>query len=78
MHSSVISSRGRTTIPEAVRDVLGVEPGDRVQYVVYHNGQVRMIPVRPLSRLFGFCRYEWPPVTVENMKRAVSDGATDE
>lgn len=77
MHSSVISSRRRTTIPKAVREVLGVEPGDRAQYFVYDNGQVKMVPVRPISRLFGICHYEGPPVTVENMKRAVPDGAND-
>ena len=78
MRSSVVASKGRTTLPKTVREAPGIVPGDRVQYVVYDNGEVRIMPVRPLSRLFGICQYEGTPTSLEDMKRTVKDGATGE
>ena len=49
---STITSKGRTTLPKSVREALGVKPGDRVRYLV-QGDEVRIIPVRPLARLFG-------------------------
>ena len=34
MHQSKILSRGRTTIPKAIRDEIGLKPGDKVNYSV--------------------------------------------
>ncbi len=77
MLNSVITSKGQTTLPKAVRETLGVEPGDRVRYVIFDNNEVRIIPMRPLSRLFGFCNYDGPSVTLEDMDRAIADEVTD-
>ena len=76
MLESAITSKGRTTLPKAVRKALGVAPGDRVRYVILDNGEVRMIPVRPLSRLFGTFEHGEPTVTLQEMKRAVVEGAS--
>ena len=77
MTESTITSKGQTTLPKVVRDALGVVPGDRIRYVVFDDNEVRLIPVRPLSRLFGTLRYNGPPVTLEDMERAIADGAND-
>ena len=77
MLNSVITSKGQTTLPKAVREALGVELGDRVRYVIFDNNEVRIIPMRPLSRLFGFCNYDGPSVTLEDMDRAIADEVTD-
>ena len=76
MIESAVTSKGQTTLPKAVREALGVGPGDRVRYVILDNGEVRIIPVRPISELFGILKYDGPPVTLEDMERAVVDGAT--
>lgn len=75
MISSVITSKGQTTLPKVVRESLGVVPGDRVRYVVLDSGEVRIIPNRPLSRLFGICQYNGISATIEDMNRAIADGA---
>ena len=77
MIESAVTSKGQTTLPKPVREALGVVPGDRVRYVIFDNNEVRMIPMRPLSRLFGAFKHEGPPVTLEDMERAVADGALD-
>ena len=77
MIESAVTSKGQTTLPKPVRVALGVAPGDRVRYVILENNEVRMMPVRPLSRLFGAFRHEGPPVTLQDMEHAIADGASD-
>lgn len=77
MIESAVTSKGQTTLPKSVREALGVVPGDRVRYVILDNNEVRMVPVRPLSRLFGAFKHEGLPVTLEDMERAVADGASE-
>lgn len=77
MIESSITSRGQTTLPKAVRETLGIGSGDRIRYVIYED-EVRILPVRPIERLFGVLKYDGPAVSLEDMERAVSDGACEE
>ena len=74
MVESTITSKGQTTLPKSVREALGVRPGDRVRYVV-SGDEVRILPVRPLARLFGALKHDGPPVTLEDMERVIAEGA---
>ena len=76
MIESGITSKGQTTLPKAVRDALSVQAGDRVRYII-RDGEVRIMPVRPIARLFGVLRHEGQAVTLDDMERAIVDGATD-
>ncbi len=73
MIESAITKKGQTTLPKAVREVLGVQVGDRVRYVIF-QGEVRILPVRPISRLFGTLQYD-SVVSLEEMEQAIADGA---
>ena len=77
MIESTVTKKGQTTLPKPVRDTLGVQVGDRVRYIIL-DGEVRILPVRPIRRLFGVLKHDGPPVTVEEMKRAAADGASGE
>ena len=74
MFESKITAKGQTTLPKPVREALSAQAGDRVRYVI-QDGEVRIIPVRPIGRLFGVLRYDGPAVTLEDMERAIVDGA---
>ena len=74
MLESVVGVNGRITIPKGVRASLGVQPGDRVRYIV-EGDAVRIVPVRPIHRLFGALRHDGPPVSLEDMDAAIADGA---
>ena len=76
MMESGITSKGQTTLPKAVREALSVQAGDRVRYVI-QEGEVRIMPVRPVSRLFGILRHDGPAATLEDMERAIAEGACD-
>ena len=77
MLESAVTKKGQTTLPKPVRDTLGVQAGDRVRYIVL-DGEVRILPVRPIRRLFGVLKHEGPPVTVEEMEEAAASGASEE
>ena len=74
MIESSITKKGQTTLPKPVRETLGVQAGDRVRYVI-SNGEVRILAVRPISRLFGMLQRNGPVVTLEEMEQAIADGA---
>lgn len=57
-------------------DALGVRPGDRVRYLILDD-DVRILPVRPINRLFGALKSNAPPATLEDMQRAIAEGATE-
>ncbi len=75
MIESAITKKGQTTLPKPVREVLGVQVGDRVRYVIF-EGEVRILPVRPISRLFGLLQHDLV-VTLEDMEQAIADGACE-
>ena len=77
MVESAITSKGQTTLPKSVREALGVCPGDRVRYIILDN-EVRIIPMRPIGRLFGAFKHDSPPATLQDMQRAIAEGACEE
>ena len=75
MIESGITAKGQTTLPKAVREALSIQAGDRIRYVI-EGSEVRILPVRPINRLYGVLRYDGPTVTLEDMESAIRDGAT--
>ena len=77
MIESTLTSKSQTTLPKAVRNALGVGPGDRIRYTI-SDDDVRILAVRPIERLFGAIEYDGPPVSLADMDRAIADGAKGE
>ncbi len=74
---SAITTKGQATIPKAIREHLGLKPGDRVKFFVHPDGSVVLLPKRPASALRGIVKSRRRPVTIEEMSKAASAGATD-
>jgi antitoxin PrlF len=72
---SAITSKGQATIPKAIRDHLGLRPGDRVKFFVHHDGSVVLLPKRPAALLRGIIKRPARPVTLEAMDKAIGAGA---
>ncbi|MFQ5902282.1 MAG: AbrB/MazE/SpoVT family DNA-binding domain-containing protein [Candidatus Binatia bacterium] len=53
METVTISPKFQVVIPRAIRESLGLEPGQKVQAVLYEN-RIEFIPVRPLKKMRGF------------------------
>ena len=50
-----ISSRYRIVIPKAVRESLGLRPGQETQVLAF-DGRVQLIPLEPIEAARGFVR----------------------
>ena len=74
MLESNITADGQIALPQAVRESLAVKAGDKVRYVILDEG-VLMIPARPTSRLFRSLKYDGPAASLEDMDRAIAEGA---
>jgi AbrB family looped-hinge helix DNA binding protein len=53
MDTVLVSQKYQIVIPRAIREALGIEPGQRLQAFVYGD-RVELIPVRPLAQARGF------------------------
>jgi antitoxin PrlF len=73
MPSSTLTNKGQTTIPKEVRAHLGLEPGDRIEYVIGSNGEVVLqAATLDLMELAGaLSRPGNRPVSIEQMNQTV-------
>lgn len=55
METVTVSPKYQVVIPSRVRELLGVEPGQKVKVILYDN-RIEMIPVRPVKETRGFLR----------------------
>lgn len=71
---SAITIKGQATIPKAIREHLGLKPGDRVKFFVHPDGTVVLFPKLPVSALRGMLKPRGTRVTIEDMDEAVAAG----
>jgi AbrB family looped-hinge helix DNA binding protein len=70
--AAVLTSKGQTTIPKDVRQHLGLEPGDRIEFVLTEDKTVLLRPAtRAVTDLKGFLPKPPKPVTVEAMNAVI-------
>ena len=76
MTTAVLSSKGQVTIPAAVRRRLGLDAGDRIEFVELKEGGFVIKPaIDDVRALKGLLRKPKNPVTIEDMDAAVRRGA---
>ena len=46
MTSAKLTSKGQVTVPKSIREALGIETGDRIEFVLRANGVVELLPRR--------------------------------
>lgn len=73
MAAATLTSKGQITIPAAVRVALGLDVGDRVEFVELEKGRFAIIPaVVPLQRLKGAISKPERPVSIDEMNTAIA------
>jgi AbrB family looped-hinge helix DNA binding protein len=71
--TAVVTSKGQITIPKEVRDALGVQSGDRVEFVETAKGVFEVVAAsRDVRELKGIIGKPPRPVSVEDMRKAVA------
>jgi antitoxin PrlF len=75
--SATVTSKGQVTIPVRVRSALGVDAGDRIEFVELEKGQFAiMAATRSIRELEGrFHDKRRKPVTIEEMNAAIAGRA---
>ena len=55
MNTVTVSQKFQVVIPRAIRDSLGIRPGQKVQ-VIRYGDRIELIPLRPIRETRGFLR----------------------
>ena len=77
MPSAKITSKGQITIPQEVREAMGVSAGNRIDFVRMDDGKFLMIPVTgSIKALKGIIPLRRKPATLEEMQAAIVAGAS--
>jgi AbrB family looped-hinge helix DNA binding protein len=73
MPSSTLTAKGQTTIPKAIREHLGVNAGDRLDFVIQPDGTIIIEPaVHQVGALKGLlAKKGQPPIGVDDMREAI-------
>ena len=75
---SAITVKGQATIPKAIREHLGLKPGDRVKFFMHPDGSVVLLPKLSAAVFRGIVKSRrGRPVTVEEMTKCAAEGAAN-
>ena len=70
-----ITSKGQTTIPQEIRELLGLHAGDKVRFVAIGDRVEIIGRNRPVTDIFGLLQsYAIAGTTVEDYETAISEG----
>jgi antitoxin PrlF len=74
MSTATLTTKGQVTIPKDVRDRLGIDTGDRLNFIVQEDGTVIVKPItRHVRELAGILRRpEGRTVSIEEMDEGVA------
>jgi AbrB family looped-hinge helix DNA binding protein len=53
METVTVSPKFQVVIPRAIRQSLGLRPGQKIQVILYHD-TIELIPVKPVDKMRGF------------------------
>jgi antitoxin PrlF len=78
MPTATVTSKGQITIPKAIRDALGVQPGDRIAFWRSAQGQVIVeAETGDLRTLRGTLRGHGAPLTTDEMNEVIANAAAE-
>lgn len=75
MSIATITSKGQTTIPKEIRDLLNLRPGDRINFIIEADGRVYIQPLNVnVEDLSGILyKPERVAVSIEQMNEAIEE-----
>mgnify|MGYP001818457328 FL=1 len=78
MPTSTVTSKGQITLPRDVRQTLGLDAGDKVDFVEVEGG-FKLVPLRKDVRALKgrFAGRVKRPVTIEEMEDAIAKSAAE-
>ncbi len=75
MTAATITSKGQVTIPVDVRNELGLQSGDRIEFSLNEaTGRYEVFPAtRSVTSLKGIVKKPAAPVSIEDMNQAIAE-----
>ena len=78
MPTATMTSKGQITIPANVRTKFRLHPGTKVDFVENQAGELVLRPrTGDIRALRGIIKYDGPPVSIEDMNRAIARAAAE-
>jgi antitoxin PrlF len=72
MATATVTSKGQITIPVSVRERLGIDTGDRVEFIEIAEHEFAIKPAtHDIRSLKGFLKRPAKPVSTEKMREAI-------
>ena len=72
MSTATLTSKGQVTIPAKVRVSMGLDTGDRIEFIEMDDGTFTiMAATRSVKELKGMIRKPAKPVSIEDMNAAI-------
>ena len=79
MSMATVTSKGQVTIPQDVRERMGIVAGTRVEFAERADGTVEFIPLTAsIMDLKGALKWDGPTFTIEEMDDAIGEYLADE
>jgi AbrB family looped-hinge helix DNA binding protein len=73
MPAATVTSKGQITIPSAVRNALGVDAGDRIDFIQTADGAFTIVAATlPVTALKGILKQSGKTVTIEEMNATIA------
>lgn len=77
MSTATVTSKGQITIPIDVRERLGIEAGDRVEFIEMSDGEFLLRPaVEDVRSLKGLLKKPKKSVSIDDMRDAIRNRGT--
>lgn len=73
MTAATVTAKGQVTVPAIVRAALGLNAGDRIEFIEMEKGQFAVVAAtQPVQALKGMIRKPAAPVSIEAMNEAIA------
>jgi AbrB family looped-hinge helix DNA binding protein len=77
--ATTVTTKGQVTIPKAVRDRLGIKPGNAIDFELANDGRIVLVKVdgeRPASRFEGMRGIAGPGLSTDEIMALTRDDGT--
>ena len=69
---ATLTYKGQVTVPKAIRDALNLKPGDRLDFFLEQNGELRVTATTAsVTELKGMVSKPASPASLDDMDRAI-------
>ena len=74
---ATLTSKGQVTVPKAIRDKLQLRPGDKIDFILEENGDLRVAAATAsVTQLKGMVPRPSSPARLADMDKAIVRAAT--